>query len=53
MIEQILFLGTVLCGESKLENIFAGVNFCGKNFEVYLRELIFADGWKNPKNRKN
>ena len=54
MIEQTLFLGAVfLCGESKLENIFSGVNFCGQNFEVYLRELILADRWKNRKNRKN
>ena len=56
MIEQTLFLGAVfLCGESKLENIFYGLNFCGKNFEVYLRELIFADRWKNrqKKQKKN
>ena len=53
LFEQTLFLGTVyLWGESKLENIFSGVNFCGKNFEVYLREPIFAERWKNRKNRK-
>ena len=51
--EQTRFLGTVfLCGEFKLENIFSGVNFPG-NF--YLRELVFADPWKNRKirTRKN
>ena len=51
--EQTRFLGTVfLCGEFKLENIFSGVNFCG-NF--YLRELTFANRWKNRKirTRKN
>ena len=49
IIEQIRFLSTVfLCSEFKLDNIFSGVNFCGKivcgNF--YLRELYFADRWK-------
>ena len=34
---------------------YSGVNFCEKNVcgYLYLRELIFADGWKNRKNRKN
>ena len=52
-IELTRFLSTVfLCSEFKLENIFSGVNFCGKNVRgnFYLRELIFADGWKNCKN---
>ena len=46
MIEQTRFLSTVfLCSEFKLENIYSGVNFCGKNVcgNFYLRELIFAD----------
>ena len=51
MIEQTRFLNTVfLCSELKLESIYSGVNFCG-NF--YLRKLVFADRWKNRKNRKN
>ena len=55
MIEQTRFLSTVfLRSESKLENIYSGVNFCGKNVcgSFYLRELIFADHWKNRKHRK-
>ena len=51
------FLSTTvfLCSEFKLENICSGVNFCGKNVcgYFYLRGLIFADRWKNRKNRKN
>ena len=53
MIEQTRFLGTVfLCSEFKLENIYAGVNFCGKNVcgNFYMRELVFADRWKDRKN---
>ena len=54
MIEQTRFLSTVfLCSEFKLENIYSGVNFCGKNVcgNFYSRELIsFADRWKNRKN---
>ena len=53
MIEQTRFLSTVfLCSEFKLENIYSGVNFCGKNVcgNFYLRELIFADRWKDRKN---
>ena len=53
MIEQTRFLSTVfLCVEFKLENIYSGVNFCGKNLcsNFYLRELIFVDRWKNRKN---
>ena len=44
-----------LCGEFKLENIFYGVTFCGKNFSgnFYLRKLIFVDRWKNRQKRKN
>ena len=51
MIEQTRFLSTVfLCSsEFKVENVYPGVNFCGKsacsNFN--LPELIFADRWKN------
>ena len=51
MIEQTRFLSDVfLCREFKLENIYSGVNVCGKN--EYLRELIFADRKRNPQNRK-
>ena len=41
-----------LCSELKLENIYSGENFCGKNVcdNFYLRELTFADRWKNRKN---
>ena len=56
MIEQTRFLSTVfLCHEFVLENIYSGLNFCGKNIcgNFYLRELIFADGRKNRKNRIN
>ena len=58
IIEQTRFLGTVfLNSEFKLEDIYSGVNFGRKNLCVnfYLRELIFADRWKNRKNqtRKN
>ena len=55
LIEQTRFLSTVfLCILCKLENVYSGVNFCGKNVcgNFYLRELIFADRWKNRKNRK-
>ena len=55
MIEQTRFLSTVfLCSEFKFENIYSGVNFSGKNVcgKFYLQELIFADRWKNRKNRK-
>ena len=52
MIEQTRFLTTVfLCSEFKLANIYSGVNFCGNFYLSYLRELIFADRWKNRKNR--
>ena len=40
MIEQARFLSTVyLCSKFKLENIYSGVNFCGKNVSgnFYLR----------------
>ena len=48
VIERARFLSTVfLRSECRIENIYAGVNFCG-NF--YLREPIFADRWKNRKN---
>ena len=57
MLEQTRFLSTVfLCILFKIENIYSGVNvnFCGKNAcgNFYLRELIFADRWKNRKNHK-
>ena len=48
VIEQTRFLSTVfLCNEFKLENIYSGANFCGKNVSAnfHLRELIFADHW--------
>ena len=37
--------------EFTLENICSGVKFFGKNVcgEFYLRQLIFADRWKNRK----
>ena len=45
-----------LCSEFKLENIYRGVNFCGKK----MFAVIFFPGtyfcwspWKNRKNRKN
>ena len=47
MIEQTRFLSTVfLCSEFKLENIYSGVNFCGKNVcgNFYLRELLLSSG---------
>ena len=48
MIEQARFLSTVfLCSKFKLENIYSGVNFCGKNVCGY-----FYLHWKNQKNRK-
>ena len=53
MIEQTRFLRTAfLCSEFKLENIYSGVNFGGKNAcgNFYLRELIFANRLKNRKN---
>ena len=53
VIEQTRFLSTVLlCSEFMLQNIYSGVNFCGKNLcgNFYLRELIFVDRWKNRKN---
>ena len=53
MIEQTRFLSTVfLCSEFKLEHIYAGVNFGGKNVcdNFCLRELISADcGKKSSK----
>ena len=57
MIEQTRFRSTLfLCSEYYLSwRIFTRVNFSGKNVcdNFYLRELIFADRWKNRKNRKN
>ena len=37
---------------SYFENIYSGVNFCGKNVcgNFYLREFIFAVRWENRKN---
>ena len=56
MIEQTQFLSTVyLCSEFRLENTYSEVNFNRKNVcrNFYLRELIFADRWKNRKYRRN
>ena len=58
VIGQTRLVSTVfLCNEFKLENIYFGINFCGKNVcgNFYLRGLIFADRWKNRKtyNPKN
>ena len=53
VIEPTRFLSTVfLNSEFKLENTYSGVNFGGGNVSgnFYLRELIFADRWKNRKN---
>ena len=52
MIKQTRFLLVVNLSS---EDIYFGVNFCGKNVcgNLYLRKLIFADRWKNRKNRKN
>ena len=53
MIEQTRFLSTVfLCGEFKLENIYSGTNFCGKNVcgNLYLRELFLRIAGKIAKN---
>ena len=52
MIEQTRFLSTVF---SCRGIFYSGVSFLGKNVcgSFYLRELIFADRWKNHKNRKN
>ena len=46
VIEQTRFLSTVfLCSKFKSENIYSGVNFCGKMFcgNFQLRQLIFVD----------
>ena len=54
MIEQTRFLSTVfLCSEFKLENIYSGINFCGKNVcgNSYLRELFLRIAGKIAKNR--
>ena len=49
------FTSAFFCSEFKLENIYSGVNVCWKSVcgNFYLRELMFADRWKNRKNRKN
>ena len=50
MIEQTRFLSTAfLCSEFKLENVYSGVNLCGKSVcgNFYLPKLILADRWKN------
>ena len=46
------FTSVFFCSEFKLENIYSGVNVCWKNVcgNFYLRELMFADRWKNRKN---
>ena len=56
MIERTRFLSIVFLGsEFKLENSYSRVNFCGKKVcgNFYLGELIFADRWKNRKDRQN
>ena len=53
MIKQTQFLSAVfLESEFESENNYSGVSFLGKNVcgNLYLRELIFADRWKNRKN---
>ena len=42
------------CSEFELENIYSGVNFCGKNVcgNFYLRELILRIAGKTAKNAK-
>ena len=55
VIEQKRFLCTLfLCSEFKWENIYSGVNFCGKNVcgNFYLRELILRIAGKTAKNAK-
>ena len=52
MIEQTRFLSTVfLCSEFKLENIYSGINFCGKNVygNSYLWELFLRIAGKSQK----
>ena len=52
MIERKRFLSNIfLYSEFNLENIYSGVNFCGKNVcgNFYLREPIFAHRWRNRK----
>ena len=56
MIEQTRFLSTVFLGsEFKLENIYSGVNFCGKNVCGNLFLRIARKTAKIPKirTRKN
>ena len=58
MIEQTRFLSTVfLRSEFKSENIYSGLNFCGKHVcgNFYLRELILQIAGKiaNIRTRKN
>ena len=46
MIERKRFLSNIfLYSEFNLQNIYSGVNFCGKNVcgNFYLQELVFAD----------
>ena len=52
VIEQTRFLSAVFLYRVRVKVIYSGVNFCGKNVcgNFYLRELIFADRWKNRKN---
>ena len=50
VIEQARFLSTVfLCSELKLENIFSGVNFCGKKV---CGNLLLGIAGKIAKNAK-
>ena len=57
MIEQTRFLSTAfLCSELKLEYIYSGINFCGKNAcgnflaGTTVSYCLFADRWKKRKN---
>ena len=57
MIEQTRFLSTAfLCSELKLEYIYSGINFCGKNAcgnflaGTTVSYCVFADRWKKRKN---
>ena len=54
VIEQTRFLSTVfLCSELKLDNIYSGVNFCGKMFAVIFicGNLFLRIAEKNRKNQ--
>ena len=51
VIEQTRLLGTVfLCSEFKLENLYSGVNFCGKNVcgNFYFGGTYFCGSLEKP-----